>query len=120
MVRSPEEDLRVQQADYPALLAGELDRLTARLRELGAEKIILFGSYAKGRADLLTDLDLIVVMASDLPFIERTGRLYQDLSPRVSADILVYTPAEWELMRERPFIQNALGEGRVLHEADSR
>lgn len=54
---------------YAALLDSELERLVARLRELGARKIVLFGSYAEGRRDLWTDLDLFVVMESALPFV---------------------------------------------------
>ncbi len=102
------------QAD---LLAGELERLTLRLREMGARKIVLFGSYAKGRADACTDLDILAVLESELPFVERTGDLYRLLAPRVALDLLVYTPEEWLAMNDRPFIRNAVAEGRVLYEA---
>ncbi|PYT08845.1 MAG: hypothetical protein DMF49_04120 [Acidobacteria bacterium] len=63
----------------------------------------------------LTDLDLIVVMKSGEDFITRTGRLYQGL-PRVAVDLdlLVYTPEEFERMKERSFVRNALETGRIL------
>lgn len=38
-------------------------------------KVILFGSYAKGRRDLFTDLDLIVVMDSRDDFVTRCAEL---------------------------------------------
>ncbi len=103
-------------SDVAEILEEELRRLTECLKDLGAEKIILFGSYARGRRDALTDLDLLVVMESDEPFVRRAAGVYGKLMPRVAADILVYTPGEWQEVKERPFIKKALEEGRVLYE----
>ncbi|GFN23693.1 nucleotidyltransferase domain-containing protein [Thermanaeromonas sp. C210] len=91
-----------------------------KLRELGAQKIILFGSYARGRADVFTDLDIIVILETGLPFVERTGYVYRELAPRVPSDILVYTPEEWQRMQDRPFIRQALAEGKILYEKSTR
>ena len=67
------------------------------LRAAGAIRAVAFGSYARGVADAWSDLDLVVVMETDLPRLER-GRLLDDLYDAlpVSLDILVYTPAEFE------------------------
>ncbi|MEW5936106.1 MAG: nucleotidyltransferase domain-containing protein [Bacillota bacterium] len=97
--------------DHARLLKSELRRIANQLRQMGAQKIILFGSYARGRADALTDLDLVAVMDSQLPFVERTAEAYRHIMPRVAADILVYTPDEWERMQDRPFVQQVLREG---------
>ncbi len=91
--------------------------MVRRLRQLGALKVILFGSYARGRTDQFTDLDLIVILETDLPYVERTASVYRWVAPRVAADILVYTPEEWQNMQGRPFVQKALAEGRVIYEA---
>ncbi|MCS7240203.1 MAG: nucleotidyltransferase domain-containing protein, partial [Candidatus Bipolaricaulota bacterium] len=45
----------------------ELEKSVERVREVLAglpevERVILFGSYARGQRDLLTDLDVLVVM----------------------------------------------------------
>ncbi|MDI6894448.1 MAG: nucleotidyltransferase domain-containing protein [Bacillota bacterium] len=106
--------------DHADLLKSELHRIANQFRQMGARKIILFGSYARGRADALTDLDLVVVMDSELPFVERTAEVYRRIVPRVAADILVYTPGEWERMQDRPFGQQVLREGRVLYEKTGR
>lgn len=103
---------------YASLLSSELKRFVARLRELGASKIVLFGSYAEGRRDPETDLDLLVVMESTLPFVERTAWLYRELAPRVACDILAYSPQEWLTMQERPFVRDALRKGEVLYEKE--
>jgi predicted nucleotidyltransferase len=46
------------------LLRSELERILTELRELGAKKIIHFGSSVRGEAGLNSDLDLVVVMKS--------------------------------------------------------
>jgi predicted nucleotidyltransferase len=55
-----------------------------------------FGSYAGGNWGVGSDLDLVaVVRGSRLPFAQRG--VDWDLTPLpVSADLLVYTEAEWE------------------------
>ncbi|HWQ28108.1 MAG TPA: nucleotidyltransferase domain-containing protein [Dehalococcoidia bacterium] len=110
-------DLDAMRAERAARLDAELARLVSELRAMGATLIVLFGSYAAGRRDLFTDLDLLVVMESDEPFVHRTARLYRRLHPQVATDLLVYTPEEFEEMRERPLVRHALATGKVLHEA---
>ena len=86
-----------------------------RLRDMGASLVVLFGSAARGRRDLFTDLDLLVVLPSDLPFIERTGALYSQLGARVDVDVFAYTPVEFAAMQDGPFVSRALAEGRVFY-----
>lgn len=86
------------------------------LRDYGpVEKIILFGSAARGDADEYSDIDLIIVKETDKPFVRRSVE-----APyfRISSDIFVYTPREFEQMKEdeNPFIESALKEGIVLYE----
>ncbi len=99
-----------------ALLECELERIVRVLREMGVQRIILFGSAAREKIAVWSDLDLIVVLDSDQPFIKRLGLLYERIQPRVGLDLLAYTPKEFEAIRERSFIRQALQEGRVLYE----
>ena len=104
------------------LLDAELKKfIEVASEELDAELVILFGSFARGRAEGIhewTDLDLIVVAESKLPFHQRIKQLLERVRPKVGADVFVYTPAEWERMKsERPFInEEVLGKGRVVYE----
>ena len=98
-------------------LASEADRITRALVERGATLVVAFGSFARGDVGRASDLDLIAVMESDLPFIRRLDELYGAIVPTVGLDLLVYTPEEFEEMRERSFVRHALAEGRVLHAA---
>ncbi len=108
--------IETQRANHVALLDSELPRIVEALKALGARLIVLFGSYARGRRDVFTDLDILVIMDSDLPFVERLADVYRKVSPRVATDLLVYTPEEFEDMKERRFLKHALKDAEVLHE----
>ena len=104
------------------LLDTELKRfIEVASREFDAEKIIIFGSFARERAEGMhewTDLDLIIVAETKLPFHQRIKQLLERVRPKVGADVFVYTPAEWQRMKsERPFIkEEVLKKGRVVYE----
>ena len=109
--------LALKRESYAQLLAQELDNLIRQLRQIPAvQRVILFGSYAHGTPTADSDLDLLVVMDSDLDFVSRTARLYQQLQPGVDLDLLVYTPEEFEQMRQHGIVRQALENGRVLYE----
>ena len=80
------------------------------------EKIILFGSAARGEADEYSDLDIIIIKKTDKPFV---ARLVEAPLLHVKADIFVYTPEEFELMKENenPFIMSALDGSKTIYEA---
>ena len=63
-------DDRRQQ--HVAHLEHELESIVEQLRAMeDVQKVILFGSWARNRRDLGSDLDLIVVMDSRLDFVTR-------------------------------------------------
>lgn len=65
---------------------------------------------------MLTDLDLIVIMDTGQDVLHRTTGLVQKLQPSVDLDLLVYTPQEFEQMREGAFLRHAVESGRVIYE----
>lgn len=69
-------------------------------------KIGYFGSYARGDWGVGSDVDLLIVIErSDQPFARRAEDWETEELP-VSADVLVYTMAEWQsLKRQRRFGQ---------------
>jgi predicted nucleotidyltransferase len=96
-------------------LTAELERLSVLLREMGAGEVWLFGSLARGEVHEGSDLDLLVVMDTALPFVERLARLYRNLKPRVATDLFVYTPGEMvDLRVSNPLVRAALQEGKLL------
>ena len=68
---------------------------------------------------MFTDLDLLVVMSSELDFVHRTAEVYSQLRVDVDLDLLVYTPEEFEEHRDRGFVKRAIETGRVLYEKKS-
>ena len=98
------------------------ERLKTLLRALQGyhpQRIILFGSAARGDADADSDLDVLVIKDTEEPFVHRLETMATLCPPGVHADILVYTPEELRLMvaDNNPFIVRALAEGKVVYEA---
>jgi predicted nucleotidyltransferase len=76
----------------------EIARLAAGpLAAAGAERAVVFGSWARGTADGFSDLDLAVVLSTALPFLERGGLLGELVRALpIGVDLLVYTPEEFK------------------------
>jgi predicted nucleotidyltransferase len=99
-----------------AELKAELDRILNRLKkDPSVHLVLLFGSLARGDARDHSDIDLIVVKETEKRFLDRLDEFYDDA--REAMDVLVYTPQEFEEMKERPFVKRALKEGKILYEA---
>jgi predicted nucleotidyltransferase len=109
--------LRRRKRAHQVGLTAEAERLAAAAAELGAQRVVLFGSLARGEPGLTSDLNLLIVWDTPLDFVSRIAELYRRLQPQMPVDLLVYTPEEMSRMVHRPFIQRALEEGIVLHEA---
>lgn len=94
------------------------------VREVAPQRIILFGSWARGEANERSDVDLLVVERE--PFGENrsrrheAARIWRCLSGfRVPADILVYSTdevAQWKDASHH-VVAEALREGKVLYES---
>jgi uncharacterized protein len=83
-----------------------------------AERVILFGSYARGDATEHSDVDLLFIAESDLPRFKRSRALYKLLKPYPFAmDIVVYTPQEIEKGKKSKvsFVSTVLKEGETLY-----
>ncbi len=95
-----------------------IDRVVAGLMGYEPEKVILFGSAARGETDEFSDIDLIVIKNTEDRFFQRLLDVTTYLPRDVTIDALVYTPGEIEAMVKagNPFIQQALEEGQVLYE----
>lgn len=96
-----------------------LKRVLERLKEYQPEKIILFGSYARGETDEYSDLDFVIIKKTDKRFLERLIEVAKLIDNDLGdVDVFVYTPEEFERMIEcgNPFIERVLKEGRTLYE----
>ncbi len=106
------EDLR---NEYTHLLDESVQRILDVLSGR-VEKIGLFGSYARGRSDLFTHLNILIVAETEKSFIDRESEVYSLLNLPVDADILYYTPDEMERMKNRGFMKKILSEEVIIYE----
>ncbi|MFO7905125.1 MAG: nucleotidyltransferase domain-containing protein [Planctomycetota bacterium] len=100
-----------------------IKRVVAQIADSnGARQAIVFGSYARGTATRHSDLDVLIIEDTSLPFLKRIDRYFDPLVERLglAMDVLVYTPEEMETIKHRPFIQAALKEGIVVYESRTR
>ena len=97
----------------------KLKTLLQVLQGYHPQRIILFGSAARGEADADSDLDVLVIKDTPDPFVRRLEAMAELCPFGVHADILVYTPDELQQMIDdgNPFILRALREGRTIYEA---
>jgi len=88
------------------------------LQSLNPEKIIVFGSQATKTATKESDIDLLVVMDSNLPPRKR-NLLVKRLFPHrtFSIDAFVYTPQEYRRYKDIPgtIVYQAEHHGRLLY-----
>jgi predicted nucleotidyltransferase len=107
----------LEKAKRRVLLAEETKHIVAQLRELGARKVILFGSAARGETRACSDLDLLIVMPGKQGFAYWSRRLYDEIDRRVAVDFLPYNEQEFaEIRRHSRLVRHALRTGKVLYE----
>jgi len=105
----------------PANLEKVIEEATRRLVEAAhPEKIILFGSYARGDFSHDSDLDFLVILPTvEDPFAEM-DRLERALLPLdLPVDVLVFSTDD---VRERGHLRgttlyHALTDGKIVHDA---
>ncbi|ORX22566.1 hypothetical protein BVF91_11195 [Thermoanaerobacterium sp. PSU-2] len=96
--------------------------IDAIIEKCNPEKIILFGSMANGKSTVWSDIDLVVIMNTDLRYIDRLLYVSKAIKSDVPIDFFVYTPEE-----ERRFIETnnlfytkeVIEKGKVLYERKS-
>ncbi len=105
-----------EREDVEATLREMVRRLVERFQP---EKIILFGSRARGEAGPDSDIDLLIVLPGPLRRLEQTVDMRLALRGLgVAKDVFLATPEELVAHKDLPgtLIYPALREGRVLYE----
>jgi predicted nucleotidyltransferase len=87
--------------------------------EFGAERVILFGSHARGGLHPDSDVDILVIGSFEGRDVDTSVDIQMRLRPGFPVDLLVRTP---ERVRQRiemgdAFMREIVSEGRVLYEA---
>ena len=115
-----EQSTSVASTQRREALRKELQRIVATLIDkYQPEKIILFGSLATDRIHEWSDIDLLIIKETEKRPLDRALEAYSLLDNyREPVDIIVYTPAEVELLLNEGsfFVADILTEGRILYE----
>jgi len=85
-------------------------------KKFNKEKIILFGSRSYGKAGEGSDIDLFIIMNSDIPVRQQAVLIRKEYRGPVPLDIIVRTPQQVETRLKLGdfFIRNILQKGIVL------
>ena len=89
------------------------------VEEIHPQKIVLFGSYARGTAGPDSDIDLLIVLQTVVSKRKTAVEIYGLLAGMgIPKDVIVVTPEEVEKYRNVPgtIIHPALREGKILYE----
>jgi len=97
-------------------LEKEVQNLVNQMVDLGAIKVILFGSLARGEISLFSDIDLLVLFEDQRSSRELGLWLYKQITTKESVDILAYNEKSFNRIKKRSFIKHILTEGQVLYE----
>jgi len=89
--------------------------------QFGAERVILFGSYAQGKVTADSDVDLLVIGPFKGRGVDKSVEIRMKLRPQFPVDILIRTPGKvnQRLKMGDCFMQEILEKGKVLYEADN-
>jgi predicted nucleotidyltransferase len=97
----------------------EIESIAAQIIEkYSPEKIILFGSAARGDFSVDSDADfLIIKKETPLYGADRIMELSRVIDRNIALDLFVYRPSEFEerLKMGDPFLKAVLKEGKVLY-----
>jgi uncharacterized protein len=100
--------------------SNKINEIVNRIAKLfNPDKIILFGSYAAGNPTNSSDLDLLVIKETDLPYHKRSFDIHKALiGLMVPIDILVYTQNEFEQGKDETssFLSSVIKTSKVLYE----
>jgi hypothetical protein len=88
------------------------------INKLNPQKIILFGSFARGDINEGSDVDLIVIANWKEEFLDRIKLLLNLNRFKIPLEPIGYTEEEFKNLveQETPFILEILKEGKVIYE----
>ena len=107
---------KTQRQPDPDILADTIKRVVEAAQP---EKIVLFGSAARGTMGPDSDLDLLVIKSGKFNRDRVTRDVYRNMSGEIGVDAIVVTPEEVERYRNSfcLVICPAMREGKVVYEA---
>ena len=80
-------------------------------------KIILFGSYAYGTPTQVSDVDLLVIMETELREVQQEIKILQTIKYDFALDVLVKTPKSLQqrISLGDTFLREISEQGKIVH-----
>ena len=99
-------------------IQGFADRIA---RDFEAERIILFGSYARGNPQADSDVDILVILPFEGKPFWKSLEVLNRANPTFPTDLLARRPDDTERRYQQgdPLIRDAIDYGKVLYERGS-
>jgi uncharacterized protein len=100
-----------------------IDQVVEQIAEkFKPQKIILFGSYARGNPRPESDVDLLVVMETPLKESKQSLEIRRYLDVLFGLDLIVHTPKKLKARVDMGdwFLRDILKEGKVVYESGRR
>lgn len=105
----------------------DLDDIVSRLLGVDPYRIVLFGSAAAGEQSAESDIDLLIILDSQVvprTYGERMAaritvrESIREINRRLPIDLFVYTRAEYELLKQQgaSFLSGIESSGKTLYE----
>ena len=88
-------------------------------REFSPQRVVLFGSYARGNPSDDSDVDLLVIMRTRKRTLQQALEIRQRIPRQFPLDLLVRTPQDLarRVALKDSFLTGILAEGETLYES---
>ncbi len=99
----------------------EISDIVSRLKNVyKPERIMLFGSWARGDFSEQSDVDFLLVKRTKRRPLWRRVDVRKIAGTDIPMDVVVYTPREFEELQESgsAFFREILKEGKILYEKE--
>jgi predicted nucleotidyltransferase len=100
-------------------LVSQADTAIQRIiRGYQPDKVIVFGSFARGDFHEHSDVDLLIVKDTTDPMLRRMDAVLDLCTGDIAVEAFVYTPTELDAMLRcgNDFLERALTDGKVVYE----
>ncbi len=109
---------QLTDGDVSPVSKTEIDSIVEQIVEnFKPQRVILFGSYAYGQPQRASDVDLLVIMPTQLKESEQAFRICKEIDYHFGLDLIVRTPetVSRRLALGDPFLREITNQGKVLY-----
>lgn len=98
-------------------LEGAVDDIIKQLKQMGAIKIVLFGSFVSDRIGPGSDLDILVIMPNSKEGKDWLRQIYSGIERKVACDFFVFNEKQYRASKEQNFLLREIAQrGKVIYE----